>query len=167
MKRIPVTFVLVGGGHTFQALALVDRLCQHVKPAYICFKDENISEHKIRVPGPCFKVCSSLREVRKKGPWALLRRVLPFVPAVIQSMRVLQNTRSRALIACGGGPSMASIVAAYLTGKKVIFIESLSRTQSYSLAGRIAYRFFADLFFVQWKEMLNLYPKAIWAGRLF
>ncbi|MCD4811272.1 hypothetical protein K8R14_01540 [bacterium] len=167
MKKIPVTFVLVGGGHTFQALALVDRLHQHVQPAYIGFKDEHISEHKIRIPGPYFKVLSSLREVRKKNLLSLFRKALPFFPAVVQSTRALRKTRSRALIACGGGPAAATIVAACLTGRSVIYVESLSRTQTHSLVGRLSYLFFADLFFVQWKEMLKLYPKAIWAGRLF
>ena len=167
MKSIPVTFVLVPGGHTFQALALVDRLGQHVQPSYLGFKGDRISQHKIRSPGPYFEIFPSLAEVRKKKGWSLFRRVFPFVPAVVQSIRILRKTRSKALISCGGGPSLAPIVAAYLTRRSVIHVESLSRTQSYSLTGRISYLLFADLFFVQWKETLKLYPKAIWAGSLF
>lgn len=167
MERIPVSYVLVNGGHAFQALALADRIGETVQPIYIGFKGDRISYSKIRILGPYFEIFPSLWETRKKKGWELAQRIIPFVPAILQSMHILLKTRSKALISCGGGPSLAPIIAAWILRRKVIHIESLSRIESYSLTGRISYRLFADLFFVQWKEALKLYPKAIWAGRLF
>jgi beta-1,4-N-acetylglucosaminyltransferase len=48
----------------------------------------------------------------------------------------------------------------------VIYIETGSRVFALSSSGRILYRF-ADLFFVQWPELLAAYPKAVYEGRLF
>jgi UDP-N-acetylglucosamine:LPS N-acetylglucosamine transferase len=167
MDKIPVTFVLTGGGHTNQALSIAGRLGAHVRPIYIIFSDDAISESKISIPGLRFRVYRSVREVRRRSFWILIHQVFLFFPAIFQSIRILQKTRSRALVACGGGPSIAPIIAGWLLKRKVIFVESISRTRSYSLVGRLSYRFFAHLFIVQWKEMLKLYPKAIWAGRLY
>jgi beta-1,4-N-acetylglucosaminyltransferase len=49
---------------------------------------------------------------------------------------------------------------------KVIFIETGSRIHALSTTGKIVYRF-ADLFLVQWPELLRACPKAIYAGRLW
>jgi beta-1,4-N-acetylglucosaminyltransferase len=54
---------------------------------------------------------------------------------------------------------------AKLLGIRVIYIETGSRVFALSSSGKILYRF-ADLFFVQWSELLPLYPKAVYAGRL-
>ena len=50
--------------------------------------------------------------------------------------------------------------------KKVIYIESFARITTPSLTGKILYHF-ADLFIVQWKELLKVYPKAKYFGGIF
>ena len=47
--------------------------------------------------------------------------------------------------------------------KKIIFIETYANISSQSKTGKIVYKF-ADLFIVQWPEMLNLYPNAVYYG---
>ena len=44
-------------------------------------------------------------------------------------------------------------------------IETIANLHSRSLAGRLVYPV-ADLFLVQWESMLELYPKAVYAGRV-
>ena len=51
-------------------------------------------------------------------------------------------------------------------GSKIIYIETFANIKTKTITGRIIY-LFADLFIVQWEEMLKLYPKAKFAGRLF
>ncbi|HAO9336376.1 TPA: polysaccharide biosynthesis protein, partial [Escherichia coli] len=50
-------------------------------------------------------------------------------------------------------------------GTKVIYIETWSRFTTYSLSGRIMYRL-SNKFYIQNKSLLELYPKAIYSGRL-
>ena len=51
-------------------------------------------------------------------------------------------------------------------GKKVIYIESFARVDEPSLTGKLMYHV-ADLFIVQWKEMMEFYPNAVYGGGIF
>lgn len=46
---------------------------------------------------------------------------------------------------------------------KIIYIETMANSSSKTVAGKFIYPI-ADLFVVQWKEMLKLYPKAVYWG---
>ena len=51
-------------------------------------------------------------------------------------------------------------------GSKIIFIETFANRNSKTLSGRLVYPI-ADLFLVQWEEMLKLYPKAKLGGWIY
>lgn len=51
-------------------------------------------------------------------------------------------------------------------GSKIIYIETFANINTRTITGRIIYKF-ADLFIVQWKSMLKLYPNAIYGGWIF
>ena len=53
-----------------------------------------------------------------------------------------------------------------LLGCKIIYIETYANRNKKTATGRIIYHF-ADLFIVQWEEMLKLYPKAVYGGSIF
>lgn len=49
---------------------------------------------------------------------------------------------------------------------KIIFIETFANINTKTITGKLVYKF-ADLFLVQWEDMLNLYPKAKYYGNVF
>ena len=51
-------------------------------------------------------------------------------------------------------------------GKKLIYIESFAKVTSATETGKLLYKF-ADQFYVQWKQMLEIYPKAIYMGGIY
>ena len=51
-------------------------------------------------------------------------------------------------------------------GSKIIYIETFANRNSKTSTGKLVYKF-ADLFIVQWEEMLNLYPKAKLGGSIY
>lgn len=51
-------------------------------------------------------------------------------------------------------------------GSKIIFIETIANMNTKTVTGKLVYKF-ADLFLVQWEDMLKLYPKAKYFGSLF
>ncbi len=53
-----------------------------------------------------------------------------------------------------------------LFGAKIIFIESIANMNTKTITGKYVYKF-ADLFLVQWEDMLKLYPNAKYWGSLF
>jgi beta-1,4-N-acetylglucosaminyltransferase len=54
----------------------------------------------------------------------------------------------------------------HLFGSKIIFIETFANINTKTITGKIVYKF-ADLFIVQWKSMLKLYPKAKYGGWIY
>ena len=153
--------VLGSGGHTKEMLRLVDLLGHKYEYAYLVAADDELSVQKIRVPGPVFKV---IRPRWKHTPLPLA--VLRTTWSGLQALWALVRERPRAIISAGPGPAVPASLLAKLLGVKVIFIETGSRIFALSASGKILYRV-ADLFIVQWPELLPLCPKGIHAGRLF
>ena len=51
-------------------------------------------------------------------------------------------------------------------GSKIIYIETMANINRKTQTGRLIYPI-ADLFIVQWKSMLKIYPKAVYGGFIF
>lgn len=51
-------------------------------------------------------------------------------------------------------------------GSKIIYIETFANINKKTATGKLVYPI-ADLFIVQWEEMLKIYPKAIYGGHIF
>lgn len=50
-----------------------------------------------------------------------------------------------------------------MLGSKIVYIETFANINKKTATGKLIYPI-ADLFIVQWKEMLKLYPKAVYGG---
>ena len=53
-----------------------------------------------------------------------------------------------------------------LFGSKIIYIETFANRNTKTATGRLIYPI-ADLFIVQWEEMLEIYPKAVLGGSIY
>ena len=153
--------VLGSGGHTTEMLRLVDLLGPQYEYEYLVAADDELSVKRIRVPGHVYQVVRP-RWKATGLPMVILRTLLSAWYALVALVRV----RPRAIISTGPGPAVPASVLAKCLGIKVIYIETGSRVFALSTSGKILYRF-ADLFFVQWPELQSLFPKAIYAGRLW
>ena len=51
-------------------------------------------------------------------------------------------------------------------GSKIVYIETFANSETKSVTGKMIYKF-ADLFIVQWEDMLKLYPKAKFGGWIY
>ena len=51
-------------------------------------------------------------------------------------------------------------------GSKIIYVETFANINTKTITGRLVYPI-ADLFVVQWEEMLKLYPKAVYGGSIY
>jgi len=153
--------VLGSGGHTKEMIHLVDLLGPEYSYCYLVAADDELSVQKIRVPGPLYRV---VRPRWKDTPLPLV--ILRTLWSTAQALSALLRARPHAIISAGPGPAVPASLLAKLLGIKVIYIETGSRIFALSSSGKILYRF-ADLFFVQWPELLAICPKAIYAGRLF
>ncbi|WP_455593387.1 PssD/Cps14F family polysaccharide biosynthesis glycosyltransferase [Bacteroides sp.] len=70
------------------------------------------------------------------------------------------------IVTTGANTAVPICYIGKLFRKKIVYIETFAVSHSKTLSGKLIYPI-ADVFFVQWKSMLNLYPKAIYKGGLF
>ena len=81
-------------------------------------------------------------------------------------MRIIDKEKPDAVLSTGAMIAYPALLLGKWMGKKIIFIECMFNVDAPTLTGKLAYRF-ADLFIVQWEEMLKVYPKAVLGGRVF
>lgn len=82
------------------------------------------------------------------------------------SMKIYRREKPDVVI-CTGALAMIPIsTIAKMRGKKLIFIESFAKVTSPTETGKFLYKM-ADRFYVQWKTMLDCYPKAIFLGGIY
>ena len=91
---------------------------------------------------------------------------LKFILLFFQSLKIILEEKPDCSISTGALATFPICVWGKLLGKKVIYIESFARVDEPSLTGKLMYHV-ADLFIVQWKEMMEFYPNAIYGGGIF
>jgi UDP-N-acetylglucosamine:LPS N-acetylglucosamine transferase len=152
--------VLGEGGHTTELLNLVDLLGDRYSYHYVVSSEDNLSPDRIRYAGPVY----SLVRPRAKDT-GFLRAVPRVVWAGIQALGILLRVRPKAILSTGPAIAVPVALIGKLLGARIIFVETGSRITTVSLTGRIMYRF-ADLYFVQWPQLQEKLPRALYAGRL-
>ena len=155
--------VMLGeGGHTKQCLRLVDLLgTSHFRYSYVLVSGDRLSRDRIRVPGPMYRIVRPGNT--KSHPLTRLVK-LPF--CMLQAAIMLARARPDAVLSTGPGMAVPVSLFARVIGCRVIYVESCSRVRSLSSSGNFM-RHIADLFFVQWQDLLPSVPGAVFAGRLY
>ncbi len=156
-----LVLVLGEGGHTKEMLRLAELLGDSWSYSYVLVKDDEVSASKIVRRGPIYRVIRP----RDKQHHAV-RDALKTLLCAAQSLVILLRARPAAVISTGPSVAVPVCAVAKLLRIKVIFVETGSRIHALSTTGRMLYRF-ADLFLVQWEELLAACPRAIYAGRLW
>jgi len=85
---------------------------------------------------------------------------------LLKSLIIWIKLRPKCVITTGTVIAIPMCLIAKLFRKKVIFIETFARIENGTRAGKFIYRF-ADLFIVQWQELLEIYPKAVYGGSIY
>ena len=157
-----ILVILGEGGHTVEMLRLLELLGPRPEYEYHYFlvREETISEQRVRYPGtmywgnrPRWKNDTRLTILAKQ------------IRLTLQSLRVLWVSRPRVILHSGPGVAVPAALLGKIAGAKIVYVENGARVTGLSRSGRLMYRV-ADLFFVQWPELKQSWPKAIYAGSL-
>lgn len=89
-----------------------------------------------------------------------------FICTSILQLIIYLLERPNVVITTGAGVAYPTCRIAKFFGSKVIYIESFARMKSLNKTGKMLYPF-ADLFVVQWKELLTVVPKAVYGGWIY
>lgn len=84
----------------------------------------------------------------------------------IKSLYLFFKIRPNYIITTGAHTAIPMCYIAKLFRKKIIYIETFANINTKTLSGKLVYPI-ADLFIVQWENMLKLYPKATYGGWIF
>lgn len=89
-----------------------------------------------------------------------------FIRTAIQQTFIFLKERPDVIITTGAGVVIPTCLLAKVFNKKLIYIESFARMKTLNKTGEFLYKY-ADVFMVQWEELLKLAPKAIYMGWIY
>ncbi|WP_117168446.1 PssD/Cps14F family polysaccharide biosynthesis glycosyltransferase [Paraliobacillus sediminis] len=95
-----------------------------------------------------------------------IRYLFKFPYNIIKSLCIFVKYRPDIVITTGAHTAVPMCYIAKLFGKKIVFIESFSKSTSPTLSGRLVYPI-SDLFIVQWESMKAIYPNAVYGGSIY
>ena len=83
-----------------------------------------------------------------------------------KSLFIFIKERPDVVITTGVLAMIPMCLLAKLCRRKLIYIESFAKVKSANETGKLMYKF-ADQFYVQWPQMLEIYPNAIYLGGIY
>ena len=156
IKKKRALFISSSGGHLTQLLQL-EALFSLYETLLITEKNDVTKEMKSK-----YKIKYVIYSSRNQK----LLMPFTFLLLCMKSLLIFIFHRPSIVITTGAGTAIPLCYIAKLFRKKVVYIETFSRITSQSLSGKLAYKI-ADLFIVQWEEMLKFYPKALYFGSIY
>lgn len=82
------------------------------------------------------------------------------------SLFIFLKFRPKYIVSTGSHTAGPMCCIGKILGSKIIYIETFANSKTKSVAGSLVYKF-ADLFIVQWEDMLELYPKGVYGGWIY
>jgi UDP-N-acetylglucosamine:LPS N-acetylglucosamine transferase len=151
---------LGGGGHTAEAIRVTRELGPGFEYHYLYLDEETKVRETVPFPG----VFHEVTRPRHRDD-SIAKAVVKVVRHFTTIARVVNDVRPDAVIGCGPSLSVLAMWAGKFAGAKVIFVETAARITSTSLSAKLVYPI-ADLFLVQWPELLRKLPRAEYRGRI-
>lgn len=152
MKKI--CFVASSGGH-FEQLMMLKPLMYEYESFIVTEKTQystansNIKQY-------------FLSQINRREP----KFIFKMITNTIKSFRIFLKEKPDVVISTGVLATIPFCIIAKMFRKKLIYIESFAKINSPTLTGKLLYRF-ADEFYVQWEDMLKIYPKAVYKGGIY
>jgi len=94
-----------------------------------------------------------------------LQFIKPF-KNLYQTIKPFYKEKPDVIITTGAGVSLGACLIGKLIRCRIVFIESIARTNSPSTFGKLA-KYIADLIFVQWRGLQTYYSNSIYSGIIF
>ena len=101
-------------------------------------------------------------QVNRKEIFFILKMIL----IAIKSLYILIKEKPDVIITTGVLATIPMCILGKKMNKKIIYIESFAKINSPTETGKLMYKI-ADRFYVQWENMLEFYPEAIFKGGIY
>ena len=158
MKKKKVLFISSTGGH-------LDELMQ-LKPMFEKYNYYIVTEKtksnlnlKNKFPKKVSFLVYGTKDHMLTYPFKLLFNCF-------KSLFIYIKIRPKYIISTGAHTAGPMCCLGKIFGSKIIYIETFANSKTKSATGSIVYKF-ADLFIVQWEDMLELYPNGVYGGWIY
>ena len=158
MKKKKVLFISSTGGH-------LDELMQ-LKPMFEKYDYHIVTEKtksnlnlRNKFPKKVSYLVYGTKDYMLTYPFKLLFNCF-------KSLFIYIKIRPKFIISTGAHTAGPMCCIGKIFGSKIIYIETFANSKTKSATGSIVYKF-ADLFIVQWEDMLELYPKGVYGGWIY
>ena len=157
-KEPKVLFISSTGGHLSELLQL--------KPLFKKYDYHIITEKD--------KTNKNLKEEYKEKisylPYGtrskLFTYIFKYLFLIFKTIFLYIKIRPKYIVTTGTHTAGPMCYLGKIFGSRIIYIETYANKNTKTATGRLVYPI-ADLFIVQWEEMLKLYPKAVYGGSIY
>ena len=153
-KKIKICFICSSGGH-YAELSKLQAIPKEYDSFLVTEKVDNFNSDFC-------KKNYFVKSINRREKFFFFR----FIALCIKEFFIFLKEKPTHVITTGALCAYPFVKIAKLFRRKVIYIESYARVYELSMTGEKMYKL-ADLFFVQWPELAELYPNAIYTGSFF
>ena len=157
-KNKKVLFISSTGGH-FNELMQLKPLFEKYEYHIITEKDEMTKGYKEKYKE---KISYLLYGTRAH----LFKYIFQFIANCFITLFLYIKIHPKYIVTTGTHTAGPMCILGKIFGTKIIYIETFANRHSKTATGKLIYKF-ADLFIVQWEEMLKIYPKAVLGGSIY
>ena len=158
MKKKKVLFISSTGGHLSELLQL-SPLFEKYDYYIITEKDKANETLKDKYKERLYFLPYGTRS-------KLFSYIFKYLYLCIKTVFYYFKIRPKVIVTTGTHTAGPMCILGKIFGSKIIYIETFANTNKKTATGRLIYPI-ADLFIVQWEEMLKIYPKAKYGGSIY
>ena len=96
----------------------------------------------------------------------LFTYIFKYLFLCFKTLYLYAKIRPKVIVTTGTHTAGPICILGKIFGSKIVYIETFANTNRKTATGRLLYPI-ADLFIVQWEEMLKIYPKAVYGGSIY
>lgn len=153
-KKIKICFAASSGGHYEQLMML-----KPLMEKYDSFVVTERTDYDVKAKCKKIYYMHQVNRREKTFIWLMIQNTW-------KSIEIYRKEKPDIVICTGVLAMIPICLISKLMLKKLIYIESFAKVTSPTETGKLLYKF-ADQFYVQWKPMLEFYPKAIYLGGIY
>ncbi len=153
MKK--VIFASSAGGH-FAELMCLEKLFKEYEYLIVTEKTDSVAMLKQKY---------NIEFLKYGSRFYLFKYIFVVIYNIFKCLKIVLKFKPDTVVSTGAHTGGIMCYIAKMFGAKIIYIETLAKSKSLSVTGKNMYKK-ADVFFVQWEEMLEYFPKAKYIGRL-
>lgn len=153
-KNKKICFAASSGGH-FEQLMMLKPLMDKYDSFILTEKTKyTLSDEKHNI--------MYMRQVnRREWNW-----IFAIICNAIKSLFIFFREKPDVIVCTGALAMLPMCLICKIFRRKLIFIESFAKVTSATQTGKFLYKY-ADEFYVQWEQMLKVYPKAKYMGGIY